>query len=306
MLASRAFFLAEAIAEQVIETPGDAANQNADAAEIKEVDAAEADVDSFLTAGKEGAAEGTEAKGDDEVDILLQEARDAATKAASEKAEREANARLAREEQERKTREDSLRAEQEHEKGYRDRMARQLGLAAELRAEGIDSDTAERLARRVADDFNAHHADGLKRYLPEAEQRVQTTYTQLLNEAIKSDLGSDEAKFFGTQESPKSYNDFAGALKSYREIVTDGLITKSEADAEKKLALVKYRRELEHKGLIQGASSGQTVNGNGMGASGPSSLAEAELMHAGMHPSGKTLTNAEMVAWRLSHGLKAR
>lgn len=46
-----------------------------------------------------------------------------------------------------------------------------------------------------------------------------------------------------------------------------------------------------------------TTQGKASGAdNGVNSLAEAEQMHSGSHPSGKTFTNSEMRAWRVSHG----
>ena len=84
------------------------------------------------------------------------------------------------------------------------------------------------------------------------------------------------------------------------------LVTKADLAAQIKKAGVvaetAFQRFLEENDRLKGTSSMKTVNGDAGGSSGPASLAEAEQMHAGMHPSGKTFTNAEMRAWRVSHG----
>lgn len=253
------------VAETEVLQQGDAANQATDAAENgNQIDAAEADVSAFLESSKEGTSKGgTEA---DAEDTLLAEAREAAAKAATEKAERETRDRIAREEAQRKADTDAREAQAQFRKSYDERMARQLGLEQELTDQGIDLATARAIARRVADDFNAHHADGLKLHEPMANSRAWQGFGSMFNQGISEALGDSAEKYFGPESEPKRYANIADALKAFREIVTDGLLSKSEAEADTKVALLKYRKSLEDKGLIAGAKSGQQVNSNGGGS----------------------------------------
>lgn len=243
-------------------TQSDAANQIADAAEQE--------VSTFLQS-KEGAKDGTEA---DEELPEIKAAREATEKATAERVERETKARLAKEEKDAADRKAAADRQKAFEDGYRQRMESVKSVEDELINLGVTPAEARRITNRLANDFNSHHADGLKLHEPTAKAEASAALSQALNDGFKSALGDKAERFFGSEEEPKAYPTVEAALESYREIVTDGLLSKTEADAATKVAVLAYHREyLEKDGgkkaleYIRSRNSGQVVNGEGSGGS---------------------------------------
>lgn len=265
--------MAEAVADPEVQSLSDAANQTTDAAENQEQDTAEADVSAFLESqGKESGEGGTEAVKSDETDALLEEAREAAAKAAAEKADREARQKAAQEERDRKAQAERAEAQKKFEDGYRDRLKEAGQEAYDMALQAGHSESEAQQARNRAEQrFNSHHADGLKSYEGWAYNTATSALMNAMNEALRQELGTDAPKFFGTDAEPRVHANFVAGLKAFREIVTDGMLTRAEAEADKKLALLKYRKELEKNpahAAAFGAKSGQQINGSS-GGTGP-------------------------------------
>lgn len=261
--------VSEAAAETQAESqtnPGDATNQPADAAEQ--------DVDAFLSPDKEGEKEGTEAgdeKAPEEEPQEVREAREAAAKATEERVERETKERLAKEARDKKAADDAAESKRKFEQGYRDRMAERARLKDELTALGIPAAKAEEIAKREQEAFNSHHADGLKLFQDESDARAITDTLSLVNKGFEEVLGDKLETFLGSKDEPKSYPSMADALSAFKAIVTEGLVTEAEKNAAVKGGILAYRRDLEKKGLIAGTQSGQSVpSEGGSGSDGPS------------------------------------
>lgn len=227
------------------------------------VDPIESEVTDFLQ-GPATNAEAPSAESSPPEDEFpeITEAKEAAAKAAAEKAERETKARIAQEEAERQDKAKKAAADKE----FRDEYANDVRKAMESARQralrlGATAEMAEEAAQEAKSFLNKRHEDGMRLYETDAFAKANGTFSQLINDAIREDLGADAEKFFGTEAEPKGYDGMKAALKGYREVVTDGLISKAEAEADTKLALVKYRRHLEEQGLINGARSGQPTNG---------------------------------------------
>lgn len=276
-------------------TTGDAANQTANAASTTP-DSAETDVQAFLD-GKESAdgaskeAVGGEAGKVDAVDPLIKEAREAAAEAERDKVRREEADRITRESRQRAAEDADRQAKAAHEAGYKSRIAKQQApLINRLVEQGLDLASAQAIAKDVETDFNSHHADGLKLYEPEARRVADAEASKLVNDAFREVLGADAVKFFGTDDAPKSHQGMEAALNSFRDIAREGYVLKSEAEADKKVTLLAYRRDLEQKGLIKGTTTGQSVNSTGGAGTGTySTKTQARTLHV----TGQ-LTNAEM------------
>lgn len=283
-------------------TTGNAAAQPADAAAGKQ-DEAETSVQAFLGKSKEGAEGGKEAaKGEgeaEEVDPIIKQAQDAAAKATAERVEREERTRIQQEEAQRQADEKARAQKAAFDKHYDERMAnaganleQRVGdIIDALRAGQITPEGAKQLVKQIADananDFNSHHADGLKLHEDRATAGADQRLTGRINDTLHEVLGSDAPKFFGTEAEPKSHT-LKGHYEALKEIWTAGLISKADAEADAALKLVKYHRELQQSGRLKGASSTSSTNGSAAG-SGYRTKAEARNLHA-----RNEISNAEM------------
>lgn len=238
------------------------------------IDPIEQEVDSFL-AGQSGAevgGTGAEQSPPKEAELPeLTAAKEAATAATVERVEREERERIRREEAEIRSR---LEAENAH-KQFLDEYANDVRRAIEsartraLRL-GATEEEADEAARDVQTALNKRHQDGLKLYESEATQKARIEAEAGLGTALLGGVGEEiKAKILaeantraGKGEASYPFSEVA------RDIVVharEGYVTKAEAEADKRLAILSYRRDLEQKGLIQGTHSGQAVTSSGLG-----------------------------------------
>lgn len=265
----------------------DAANQTADAAASSTQDEAETSVQAFLGKSKEGKGEdGKEAAGGeagkaDDVDPLIKDAQEKAAKATEERVARETSERIEREAAEEREAQRKAALKTAFDNRYAERMANAgTKLEARLVEAGINAALAHEIAQENATDFNSHHADGLQLYEPEAKRAADAGLTGRINDTLREVLGHDTDKFFGTGEDPKRY-DLKGHYEALKAIWTDGMKSAAEAEAETSLALVRYHRQLQSEGRLNGSKSTQSTNGSSSsGGASYRTRTEARNLHA--------------------------
>lgn len=246
--------------------------ENAEGAPV--IDAVAAELEAFLdtpSADKEDAATSPELS-DAEVpaipetsmeDVLGKEALAAAEERALEKARSEAAAEVQRQQQQLQQYQQQVQRNTEFRQRYDQRVKSSADRVYKLAIEaGYSEDQAKAEATNAWQDFNSHHADGLQFYQPEALQQARQTILADINAGIGQALGKDAAKFWGTPENPAQFQKAADLFARYKEIVTEGLMTPAQVEAEKKAANVALFKELKKKGLLKETSTPQRIEGS--------------------------------------------
>ena len=139
--------------------------------------------------------------------------------------------------------------------------------------------------------------------LSEAEPLTLLPYTAAIELDVYNTVSEAGGNGMGTvQWMRDNAKDFPSMWRAYGAVMkqlgaragTDGAkLTNLEAEN------VNLKAQVEELSKVKGTV---TTQGKSGADNGVSSLAEAEQMHAGVHPSGKIFTTSEMRAWRVSHG----
>lgn len=238
------------------------------------IDAVAAELEAFLDtppADKEDAATSPELS-DAEVppvpptsmeDVLGKEALAAAEERALEKARQEAATEVQRQQQQLQQYQEQVQRNTQFRQRYDQRVKDSADEVYALAKEaGYSDEEAKLRATNAWQRFNSHHADGLQFYQPEALQQARQTILADINAGIGQSLGKDAAKFWGTPENPATFQKAADLFTRYKEIVTEGLMTPAQVEAEKKAANVALFKELKKKGLLKEASTPQRIEGS--------------------------------------------
>lgn len=235
------------------------------------IDAAAVELESVLgTASKEDATTSPELS-DAEVpaipetsieDALGKEALAAAREQALEQARQEAATEFQRQQQQLQQYQEQVQRNTQFRQRYDQRVKSSADRVYKLAIDaGYSEDQAKAEATNAWQDFNSHHADGLQFYQPEALQQARQTILADINAGIGQSLGKDAAKFWGTPENPAQFQKAADLFARYKEIVTEGLMTPAQVEAERKAANVALFRELKKKGLIKESTPSQRLDG---------------------------------------------
>jgi hypothetical protein len=197
------------------------------------------------------------------------------------------------------------RVYQERQAGYKgaynDLFSEIRAVHQELVDNGIPESTAARIANAMAQKANTLHAKGLEFHGLEAATQTQRQSDQ----AWTTHLEASIAKFLPRQQHQPfvQWRDQVAKEKGHvphedwmnkafeLRLKHEGYVQKAKYEADKKRSWTDGRRAREQAGEINGAQSGQGVNGAGAGGSRFNTKMEARNLHA----TGR-LSNARMRA----------
>ena len=183
-----------------------------------------------------------------------------------------------------------------------------------LRDYGLSEEATELYRLQVKGLLNAQHSDDLQAgHYPAAAQvleveqaAIRTGFEQALNQTQLRALDVRIAALGAANTDRPGIATYADVFKGIVEIARDGYYTKKQRDDAVEAAWTAATKQAE-KAAAAGKSEPSAARSRGPAAPSkdePQSWQEVEQMVAGMHPSGRELTNTEARAYAKKFGVR--